>query len=449
MDMQSMDMQYELVQEQTQKLVMTVQMRQAIELLQCATVELDQMVASLSLDNPLVEYEPPQVGRKELWKWLEENDKTPRSPRWSDDDTERPAAHLAAEPNLWDELDLQLRTADAPPRVVQLARRLLGFIDENGYLVELPPAEAWGHAACYLDEAIALLQSCDPPGIGARSLKECLLLQVNSAPVSVRPLLRRLIEDHLEDVASARWQRMGQALAEPKEHIQEAVDALRRLNPRPGLKYATAAPLYVVPELTVRKVENRYVVLPYEAAYPKLRWNRSYLRLMEAPPDAATAEYLRSKQQAVEWLARCLEQRRLTLQRVGEAIVAAQQAFFEFGPGALRPLTLREVADELGMHESTVSRATRGKYMQTPRGILELKAFFSTELSSEGQSVSAEAVKEQIRQWVAAEDPRHPLSDQAICERLKAAGIHVSRRTVAKYREQMSIPSSNKRRRLA
>ncbi|WP_067932533.1 RNA polymerase factor sigma-54 [Alicyclobacillus kakegawensis] len=439
-------MQFELIQEQTQKLVMTTQMRQAIELLQCTTAELDSLLATMALDNPLVEYEPPPFTRTSLAQWLAGGS---RGPVIENDADERWRREPAGELSLYDQLDLQLRTSGAPAPVIRLARRLLGYLDDSGFLGDLPPAEALAEESRWLDDAVALLQSCDPPGIGARNLQECLLLQVAAVPASLRPLVRQLIERHLDDVAAGRWQRLCQALGEPKDRVQAAVDALRRLNPRPGWHYAGERPVYVVPELEVRPWDGGYLVLPRESAYPRLRWNRHYLRLLQSPPDSRTAEFLRQKQQSVEWLLRCLEQRRQTLQRVAEAIVAAQQPFFQHGPARLQPLTLREVADQVGVHESTVSRATRGKYMQTPHGIWELKSFFAGELTSDHEGVSAQAVKQLMRDWVAQEDPRQPLSDQAICERLKAAGIHVSRRTVAKYREQMAIPSSNKRRRLA
>jgi RNA polymerase sigma-54 factor len=464
-----MDLSFGLLQEQTQKLVMTAQMRQAIQLLQCTAEELDSVVAQQMLDNPLVEYEPPRVDRQRLWRWLAETPRGRLASGHADTDDTPIDPPVAATPSLYEVLDLQLRTFNAPTPVVRLARTLIGYLDENGYLTEIPElytdlprlaeelgvADALGnrvsHAVAerWLQEAISLLQSCEPLGIGARNLQECLRLQLPTVGESLRGLVARIIDEHLDDVAQGRLQRIAQRLGESRQRVQLAVDALRRLHPRPGLAYGAPSPMYVVPELTVCKVDGRYVVLTRDEAYPRLRWNAHYQRLLESPPDAQTERYLRNKQQAVEWLMRCLEQRRLTLYRVADAIVQAQVDFFEHGPSRLRPLTLREVAEQVGIHESTVSRATRGKYMQTPRGVLELKYFFSSELAADEGGVSAHAVKQHIRELVAAEDPRQPLSDQVLCERLNALGIRVSRRTVAKYREQLAIPSSNKRRRLA
>jgi len=335
-----------------------------------------------------------------------------------------------------------------PDHVRRIALFLIGCLDERGYLTETDEtfAQLLKISIADVQAAIRVLQSCEPSGIAARDIKECLRLQIDAVPLSIRPIVAALIDNHLEDIAAGRVTAIARALHVTVQAVQEAIDELRKLNPKPGLAYTTASPQYVLPDVIVERVGSQFVVMTNEGAVPSIRFNRSYVKLLNNP-DAEASQYLAKKLQSAEWLARCLEQRRMTLYRVAEAIVARQQGFFHYGPSSMVPLTLRQIAAELGMHESTISRATRGKYMQTPRGVFEMKFFFSSELQSSSGVTSAEAAKHEIRKCIQEEDDERPYSDDAIAKMLSDKGISISRRTVAKYREELNIPSSAKRRR--
>ncbi|MDQ0189669.1 RNA polymerase factor sigma-54 [Alicyclobacillus cycloheptanicus] len=442
---------YGLYQEQAQKLMMTQQMQQAITMLQCSAVELDQYIQTELASNPLAEVRPVAVE----WQmpagiFTGGGRIASRSTGYSERQAPPLEQTLRSEATLADLLEEQIRLTACDSQVAHTAKRLIGSLDENGYLRETPEELAhWTGAPLELiHKAIELLQSCDPAGIAARDLQECLTLQLHLVPTEQRALAGQLIDHHLEEIAAGRISHLARALHVTTQEVQAAIDAIRQLNPRPGAGLVEERPAYIIPDVIVERVGGQYVVMTNESAQPSVRLDAAYRRWMRAA-DAETRQYLSRKVQAVEWIVRCLEQRRVTLHRVAEAIVQAQMDFLDRGPIAMRPLTLRQIADTLGVHESTVSRATRNKYMQTPRGVFEMKYFFTAELASSdgGAAASAEAAKHAIRQLIDAEDPAHPLSDGALCDRLASQGIHLSRRTVAKYREAMRIPSSSRRRR--
>jgi RNA polymerase sigma-54 factor len=437
-----------LYQEQTQKLVMTTQMKQAIELLQCSQDELDALLAEESLNNPFTEFLP--VTAEATLAWSTRSKPSRLSPH-SDRGTLSWEQVVQKQPSLAERLEWQIREMCAASDITRTAIRLIGYLNESGYLVEdaaLLSAEL-GCPPHQIEQATQLLQACEPRGIAARTLKECLSLQIEQVPVPLQELVQRLINNHLEDIASGRLPQIAKQLKQPVERIQQATDALRRLHPKPGAGLFDDDVRYVIPDVTVHHIGNRFIVVSNDNATPTIRFNQSYTRLLQHTDDLDTQRFLLKKYHAAEWLIRCVEQRRLTLYRVAEAIVQVQHRFFEEGPSGLRPLTLRQVADEVGLHESTVSRATRGKYMQTPRGVFEMKFFFNAEVTGDEGVVSAKAAKHCIRTCVDSEDPQHPFSDEAVCQQLAENGIHISRRTVAKYREEMRIPSSARRKRFA
>lgn len=445
-----MSMGYGLYQEQVQRLLMTQQMRQAITVLQCSAVELDQYVQEEMSSNPLADVQP--VSTEWLRPWTGTRLSSVRSSRAHVASGERQAPPLeqvvASPQQLHDYLEEQIRLNYPADRISDIARFLVGALDEQGYLRESDEELAcWIHAPLSdIAAAVERLQSCDPPGIGARNLQECLYMQLHHVPVCHRDLVEQIVASGLEDVAAGRLARLARRLRVSTSSLQEAVDALRQLNPRPGLSSWGDRPAYIIPDVTVEKVGDKWVVLTNDSAQPNIRLDAGYYRFIAAA-DAETRQYLTSKAQAVQWLVRCIEQRRMTLQRVADALVSLQADFFDRGACALRPLTLRQVADALGLHESTISRATRNKYMQTPRGIYEMKYFFSTEIATKTGSGSAESAKHAIRAMIEAEDSAAPLSDEDIRSKLEADGVFLSRRTVAKYREAMSIPPSHRRRR--
>lgn len=443
-----MQMGFGLIQEQTQKLVMTTQMKQAIEVLQCSSAELEQYVDRHLSDNPLAEYEPPRIDMSHRW---EARVRGPYTGGTGGLGSALPLEQMVrSEATLGDVIERQLRFMRAPSAILRAACYVAGCLDESGYVVESDEdlAQIMGVPVFVVTEAIALIQNCDPLGIGARNLKECLSLQLSLVEDGVRDLVFGLIEHHLEDVAAGKIPAIAKQRKRSVSEVQKGVDALRRLNPRPGLAYQSGKPEYVLPDVIVEKNGTDYVVLTNDGSEPKIFINHTYRKLMEHHANEEAAQYLQKKLQSAEWIVRCLEQRRITLYRVAQAIVEYQRPFFEHGKSRMLPLTLRQIADTLQLHESTVSRATRGKYMQTPRGVFEMRYFFTSELQNRtGGSTSAEAVKHQIRQCIEREDAAAPLSDDAIAKQLGSLGVQISRRTVAKYREEMDIPTSARRKR--
>lgn len=336
-----------------------------------------------------------------------------------------------------------------------IATMLIDAIDDDGYLTEdleeicanlTPEIET---DVDEVERVLACVQRFDPLGIGARDLSECLLLQL--APFAPDTpgldLVRRLAADCLEELGEQDYGAIRRRLGCSAEELENAVALLRSLNPRPGSAADTRPPEYVVPDVFVRRGDDGWLVEVNPAIAPRLRVNTAYAGCLGRSGEYST---LRSQLQEARWLVKSLEIRNETLIRVARAIVDHQQAFLERGEEGMRPLVLREIAEALELHESTVSRATTGKFMHTPRGVYEFRYFFSSQVSgSDGESVSSTAIRARIRKLISDENPEKPLSDSALTRLLVAEGIEVARRTVAKYRESMGFPSSNERRRVA
>lgn len=433
----AMELSFNLKQEQTLKLTLTPQLRQAIEILQFSSLELLEYLHEQQMENPLIELEG-------LYQYI--HDVPVESSRTQTEERNWFNQVLSAAETLQERLEAQLLEFPLSDEIKQIGKFLIGNVDERGYL-DISVGEA---AACVgvpeakIEEAIACLQQMDPPGVCARDLKECLLLQLRRlAPDD--GLAMRMVEESLEELAQGKIQLLAQRYGVSPGAIQRAYDRIQSLNPHPGLAYSAEAPRYLIPDVQIEKVNGEYVVILLDHWLPHFRINPDYHQMIQNG-DERVASYLREKLNAALWIARSIEQRRLTLYRVVECLVEEQREFLEKGKAFLRPLTLRQVADKLGMHESTVSRATSGKYAQTPRGLIELKAFFSHGIGTEDE-ISPERVKLRLKELIDGEDKRKPLSDQKLAELLSVEGICLSRRTVAKYREEMRIPSSAKRRR--
>lgn len=335
-----------------------------------------------------------------------------------------------------------------------IATMLVDAIDDDGYLgesLEEICANLAPELATDVDEVervLACIQRFDPLGVGARDLSECLLLQL--APFAPDTpgldLVRRLAADCLTELGEQDYGAIRRRLDCSAEELEHAVALLRALNPRPGSAADTRPPEYVVPDVYVRRGDDGWQVEMNPAIAPRLRVNSAYAGSLGRSGEYST---LRSQLQEARWLVKSLEIRNETLVRVARAIVSHQQAFLELGEEGMRPLVLREIAETLELHESTVSRATTGKYMHTPRGVVEFRYFFSSQVSgSDGESVSSTAIRARIRKLIAEENPQKPLSDSALARVLISEGVEVARRTVAKYRESMGFPSSNERRRV-
>jgi len=313
-------------------------------------------------------------------------------------------------------------------------------------------AVALGATESEVEEVLHLIQCLDPVGVGSRSVQECLELQISakSAPDDLRALALRIVRGYLDDLAEGRILRIASELGADVAQVQEAADMIRTLSPRPGQDYTGGAQArYIIPDVIVDKVGDDYVVTPCDSASPRLIINSAYRAMLsDARTDPAARDFIRERLNSAAWLIRALGQRRDTITKVATSIVLHQRDFFDRGILHLRPLTLREVAVDIDMHESTVSRATAGKYAQTPRGTFELRFFFGSGVStSDGDTASAASIKKYIKEMIASEDAKSPLSDQQIADALTCEGICISRRTVAKYRSELKIVSSARRRR--
>src|SRR5689334_8092567 len=300
------------------------------------------------------------------------------------------------------------------------------------------------------EEMLAVIQRLDPPGVGARDLRECLLIQLGEQ-ADTESLTYRLVHDAFPDLIAHRWNDLAKRFGVEPVAVQAAADQLARFDPKPGLKYSDRSDGYIIPDLIVEKIGDRYHVFLNDTGMPRLRLSRAYQEVARDKKKLTqeNREFIAAKMNSANWMIQAIEQRRQTMLKVMNFIVDRQRDFFEKGIEYLKPLTLREVAEVINMHESTVSRVTNEKYVQTPRGVLPLKFFFSSGLSTTaGEDVSARGIKAQIEKLVSEEDPKHPLTDQAIVNILKESGVQIARRTVAKYRDQLGVLSARMRKRV-
>ncbi|MFC4619604.1 RNA polymerase factor sigma-54 [Camelliibacillus cellulosilyticus] len=433
------------LQQQTLKLHMTTELRQAISILQYSTQELIQYLRDMTLENPLIDFQEPEfIGTAHLYdsfsvKGRKGNPKTPADPM----------SFIEAKPaSLQEELMDQARWSSTDDRTFQTLAYLILQLDEDGYFREdlETTATQLNRSLDEVDAALRHVQTFEPAGIGARNLKECLLLQIDRRHPE-NWVAQALVRDHLNGVAEQKWAYLARELSISEEEIQRAAGLIRTLNPKPADAFAKESTAFITPDLFVEKAGYDYTIGVFDHSLPTIRLNHEYDSLLASPPQGDLSKYLYQKYKQVNWLIKSIEQRRETLIKVATTIMRKQRSFLTNGTMFLAPLTLREVADDVGVHESTVSRAIREKYIQTPQGVFELKTFFSSKVKTEGLSeLSSTSVKLLIKEMIKQEDKHHPFSDQKISETLKTAkGIRLSRRAVAKYRLELNIPSSNKR----
>ncbi len=355
---------------------------------------------------------------------------------------------------LAESLEWQLLLVTQGDEELSLGKLLIGNLDENGYLTDTLEniSITQGIPLDKLEKSLETIQSFEPTGVGARNLRECLLLQLESKVGEIARKAYRVVHDFFDDLEKRRYSTLAKGLECAEEELRPILDFIATLDPKPGRAFQSEDTKYITPDVSVRKIEGDYVVVLNDEPVPKLRISGYYRKLLRDKSTLGgkeTKKFLESKIQSALWLIKNIEQRRKTIYRVTEAIFRIQRDFLESGLVGLKPLTLKQVADMIGMHESTVSRVTTHKYVQTPRGLFELKYFFTSGLeSSDGMDISSLTVKERIKELVSQEPARKPYSDQKIMQILTQDGLSIARRTIAKYREELRIPSASQRRKL-
>src|SRR5512135_398400 len=454
----------------SQHLTLTPQLQQSIRLLQLSTIELNQEVERILQENPLLEKEEtagddepadqrPADAPVEAADVADYGDYGGGDSDWgsgSNSEDEEFFPQQVATSTLRDHLREQLALLNLPLRDRQIVTALIDALDDDGYLttsleeiaeilpeeLEIDPAE--------LSIALKYVQSFEPAGVGARSCAECLTLQLKALPADTPRLADALkvVDGNLALLANRDFTKLKRLLHTDDAGVREVRDLIRSLNPKPGAAFSKDEANYVVPDVIVRKVKNQWVASLNESAMPKLRLNRIYADILTRNRDSSNQQ-LAAQLQEAKWLIRNVQQRFETILRVAQAIVERQRRFFEHGEVAMRPMVLREIADMLSLHESTISRVTTQKFMLTPRGTFELKYFFGSHVATDtGGAASATAIRALIKQLIAAENARAPLTDSRIAEMLGEQGILVARRTIAKYREALQIPPVNMRKAL-
>jgi len=486
-----------------QQLVMTPRLQMALKILQVSTLELEQFLKQELLQNPLLEHledgddadverteeesaeggETPEGEREETREGeggsegeegaersedrsgeeeervetADEKETPEETLDWDEyfddvyshayglsnarDDEERYERVPVAVTTFEDELKQQLHVESDNETVVGIAEYIIDELDRDGYvrdsLEEI--AEALKVDVESVQMALSIVQSLDPPGIGAREMKECLYLQLKRKDAG-DSLAAKVVLEAFDDLKACKYDRIRRKFGVSVEDLRHAINEISKLDPRPRTDEAALDPGYITPDLIVEEVDGDFVVFLNDQGVPRVRINPTYRQILLSDGESEEREFIAKKLKAARWIVQSIENRRRTMVRVMESIVRAQRGFFERGVSALRPLTLQQIADDVSMHESTVSRVTRGKYVQTPRGTFELKYFFSSGIRTrDGQEIASKAVRDAMREIISKENKQKPLSDQKIAEELRRQGFRISRRAVAKYRDQMSI----------
>lgn len=470
-----MKMGFELNLSQTQKLIMTPELRQAIQILQFNNVELMEFIYKQLEVNPFLEsadsksqesvpgddrdndssYEKNDSSDEIDWKEITEryDDLSYKAyERNADsDDKQSFESYTSKKMSLKDHLMVQLGVSVKTNKEKRIGEFIIESLDNKGYLgcsvqdISLLLNED----VVEVERVLRLIQTFDPVGVGARNLSECLMIQLKEKGIQDKNAYI-IAENYLEDIATNKVQKIAKDLKISVTRVQSICDIIKMLEPKPSRGFIVDSDniRYIVPDVTIEKINGEYVIIVNDNNLPTLTISNYYKSMMSSLDDKEANKFITDKLNSSMWLIKSIEQRRMTLYKVTESILKFQRKFFDEGKTALKPLVLKDVADDIGVHESTVSRATNGKYVQTPRGLFELKYFFASSIhESGGDGISSTSVKTQIQKLINDENPQKPLSDQKIAEVLSTEGINISRRTVAKYRDEMRIPSSSMRRR--
>ncbi|MBE0577445.1 MAG: RNA polymerase factor sigma-54 [Desulfuromonadales bacterium] len=471
----------------SQQLVMTPQLQQAIKLLQLSRMELMDVVREELEENPVLEegqelLEEKSQSAEELiaeipeaqvqdnvkevegdrdgmadidWKtYLESYSLGGSTADSYEDDEDRPSYEnlLTRKPSLSDHLLWQLNLSRLESRERAIASEIIGNVDDDGYL-QVSVEELAAQAGCdaeHVEKILKEVQDFDPPGVASRNLQECLLKQVEQLGMA-EDIVDVILREYIEELENRRYQVIARSLQIPLDEVFAAAKFISGLDPRPGSQYGQEDVHYIIPDIFVYKVSDEYIVVLNDEGLPNLRINSFYRNALSgsAQLDEKAGEYIQEKLRGALWLIKSIHQRQRTIYRVTKSIVKFQRDFFDRGVANLKPLVLRDVAEDIEMHESTVSRVTTNKYVQTPQGLFELKYFFNSGISTtEGDSVASESVKSKIKEIIAEENTRKPYSDQKIVDILHGKGIDIARRTVTKYREMLGVGSSTQRKRL-
>src|SRR5438045_2075557 len=458
-----------------QKLILTPSLQQAIKLLPMSTLELADLLNQEMVENPLleeVETEELQPVEQQQAEKTDAEKPAEKSDAWDDADYEyffgdylddgyksRTPSEVKELPpientlstagSLSDHLLWQLSMQTDDEKLKEIGRAIIGNLDDDGYLVasveEIAAMGDWPVGE--VERALQHVQTFDPIGVAARDLQECLWLQIRQLGLEGTPT-EKIVTEHLRLLQNHQVPEIARRMGMPIEDLKEHIEIIRNLDPKPGSRYNPQQSHYVIPDVYVVKVEDQYVAVLNEEGLPQLRISPVYRRLLDKSADntTETRAYVKDKFRSALWLRKSVEQRQKTIHKVATSIINFQRDFLDHGIEYLKPLVLRDVASDIGMHESTVSRVVKTKSMNTPQGVLEEKYFLHRGISSSyGEAVSSVTIKQRIRKIIEQEDPRKPLSDSKIVSILQREGLELARRTIAKYREELKIPTSNQR----
>jgi RNA polymerase sigma-54 factor len=470
-----------------QKLVMTPSLQQAIKLLQMTRMELDTLLTQELVENPVLE-ESAEVAEEETPPREEERPEPTNGEElnhtesmenidldayfgdyWEGsghssmmEEREEPPIEnsLTREADLYDHLLWQLHMAEVAPRMREIAELIIGNLTPDGFLVALPEEiramgddEERGYSMEEVEQALALVRSFDPPGIACLDLQESLLRQMDHLGVPASALARRMVSEEWDLFLRRQFPAVAKKLGVELAELEQEVELIRGLETHPGRKFNTDRPHYIEPDVFVRRVGDEYVIQLNDDGLPRLRVSRAYRRMLQSMRSegrqSEAQQFIKDKIRSAVWLIKSLDQRQRTIYKVAASIVRQQREFLDQGIEHLRPMVLRDVAEDIGMHESTVSRVVSNKYIHTNRGLFPMKFFFHSGIDREyGDNISSLTVKRKIEQLIQAEDPKRPLSDSELMRILNREGIQIARRTVAKYRDELSISSSTDRKQI-